>query len=40
MVNLYVFNIVRGTLTLEQVPTLWREDVRIKLIEQGYLEEE
>ena len=39
MVNVYVSLIKKGLREIEQVPEIWREDVRQQLIDEGYSKE-
>lgn len=39
MVEFYVLRIKMGRMTLEEVPKRWREQVRLRLIEDGWLPE-
>lgn len=36
MVNVYVSLIKKGLREIEQVPEIWREDVRQQLLDEGY----
>ena len=36
MVNVYVSLIKKGLREIEQVPEVWREDVRKQLLDEGY----
>jgi len=36
MVNVYVSLIKKGLREIEQVPEVWREDVRQQLLDEGY----
>ena len=37
MVNVYVYRVKNGLKKWTDVPTLWREEVKKELVEQGYV---